>query len=135
MAKNKKKEAPKGEPREAVLQEIALRSYSTGSFGVQCIYEAVDPNGEDTTRIWDQTVLRTLTDDGEMKPTKYGFNTLKARLKSFGFTSEEINAIEEPKSPKANLNLDKAVGAKVTLYVSPQEGTDFFNVHKVVPRE
>lgn len=123
----------RGRRLEGILANAELTSYSTGSYGFLFRYE-VDDNGN-KKNVYENVVIKKMTDEGELIPTKYGAKTLERRLLAFGLTADEINSLGIPKSPKAEYNLTPVIGAGVAVYCRDAEykGRPKLEVNSVFP--
>jgi hypothetical protein len=115
---------------EGSLKAASLKSFKTGSFGLEFQYEL---DGGKT--VYENVVLATLSPEGVLTPTQYGASTLKRRLGAFGLTADEINAIGTPRTIKDAFNISPVIGTGVAVYCQPGEymGRPKLNVKSVFP--
>lgn len=112
--------AERGVRHRGVVESFTPKSYKTGSFGVEIKYTA-----EGVERpIYENVVLKVMTDKGALEATQYGESTLKRRLQAFGLTSEQINKFPIPVIPKdaeTNAEAYKFGDTPVVLYLIDEE--------------
>lgn len=112
-----KASSDRGTRYEGILKAATLKSYKTGSFGVELQYSIPDQQ----KTVYENVVLATLSAEGALVPTKYGAATLKRRLQAFGFTPDEINNLGTPRTIKDAFNISGAVGTGVAVYCRAEE--------------
>lgn len=119
----------RGTRYEGALKAATLKSYKTGSFGVEFQYALNDRT------VYENVVLSKLSEEGVLTPTKYGANNLKRRLQAFGLSADEINAIGIPRTVKDEFNLSGLIGAEVAVYCITTEymGKPRLEVKSVFP--
>lgn len=115
---------------EGVLKAASLKSFKTGSFGLEFQY-ALD--GGKT--VYENVVLSTMNAEGSLTPTQYGASTLKRRLQAFSLTADEVTAIGTPRTIKDAFNISSVIGTGVAVYCQPGEymGKPKLNVKSVFP--
>lgn len=104
---------PKATRYEGTVKAATLRAYKTGSFGVEMQY-LINVGGQERT-VYENIVLKKLTPEGVLEPTKYGANNLERRLLAFGLSADEINSLGVPATPTAEFNLSGIIGANVAV--------------------
>ena len=121
LAKNGNKK-DRGIRRVGQLHAASLKSYKTGSFGVEFQYTI---EGMDTQygprKVYENVVLSVMNKDGILNPTQYGAATLKRRLQAFGLTADEVNQIGTPVTVKSEFNLSPIIGTGVAIYTRDAE--------------
>jgi hypothetical protein len=109
----------RGKRYEGTVKNGTLKAYKTGSFGVEMQY-TINVDGNERT-VYENVVLKKLTQDGVLEPTKYGAETLKRRLLAFGLSADEINGLGIPATPNVEFNLTPIIGAGVAVYCRDAE--------------
>jgi hypothetical protein len=112
-----KPSSDKGTRYEGSLKAATLKSYKTGSFGVELQYALNEPQ----KTVYENVVLSTLSAEGALVPTQYGASTLKRRLQAFGLTADEVNAIGTPRTIKDAFNISSVIGTGVAVYCRNEE--------------
>lgn len=109
----------RGTRHEGAVEIFELTSYSTGSYGYKIAYSVTGLE----RKVYENVVLKTMSKDGTLSPTKYGESTLKRRLAAFGLDADAINQFHIPQSPKdiAEGEAVSFAGAPVALYLTDEE--------------
>lgn len=114
----KAKSTDRGARFEGAVEIFELTAYSTGSFGYKIAYSVT---GLDR-KVYENVVLKTMSKEGVLTPTKYGESTLKRRLAAFGLDADAINQFHIPQSPKDTSDaVPSFAGASVALMLTDEE--------------
>jgi len=114
---SKKSDVDRGTRYNATVEHFILKSFKTGSFGIEIKYTA-----EGLQRpVFENIVLSTMSPKGALVPTKYGEATLKYRLKAFGLSSEEITQFPIPLTVKDESEAYNFAGTPVVAYLGDEE--------------
>lgn len=122
-----------GTAYKGTIDSITATSYKTGSFGFKIAYKL---EGQER-RVFENIVLKKLSDDGVLVDTAYGLSSLKHRLTAAGLTADEINQISFPQNPKNLGNMPDITGANVVVFAADTEymGRPQKEVRMVKPSE
>lgn len=125
----------RGTRHNGVLESVTPTVFKTGSFGFKIKYSL---EGEQRP-VFENIVLRSLSDNGTLEPTKYGESSFKRRLQAFGLTADEINNFVIPATPKSANEADYASfpNHSVTIYTVDEEymGKPQKRVKSVFPKD
>lgn len=102
---------------DAIIESVTPTVYKTGGFGLKFKYAVNGQKGG----IYENVVLKKLSDDGILQPTKFGLSTLKHRLTAAGLTADEINQLTFPENIKNLGNLPDLSGARVTVFALDEQ--------------